>query len=110
MSSGLTHTGAIARGLAYAPAPELRVWSQGRAAERANVTAARPVTPTPNPAAAREQIREQVMVERGVDLFDLYRMGSQERIRTEAAIMTATAVRARQASARETANFIDLRV
>ena len=110
MSSGLTHTGAIARGLAYAPAPELRVWSQGRPAERANVTASKPVTPMPNAAEAREQVREQVMVERGVDLLDLYRMGSQQRIRTEAAIMAEMALRTAQARGRETAHFIDLRV
>ena len=110
MSSGLTHIGAIARGLAYAPAPALRAWGRNDAGERPNVTAAKLAAPTPNAAAAREQIRTQVMVERGVDLLDLYRMGSQERIRTEAAIMTETAVRARQASVRPTANFVDLRV
>jgi hypothetical protein len=111
MSSGLTHTGAIARGLAYAPAPPRRSWTEV-AAERlaANVTATKPAAPTPNPSAAREEIREQVMAERGVDLLDLYRMGSQQRIRTEAAIMAEMALRTAQARGRETANFVDLRV
>jgi len=110
MSSGLTHTGAIARGLAYAPAPPRAPWTWDRATQRPNVTAAKAVAPTPNPAEAREQVREQVMVERGVDLLDLYRMGSQQRIRTEAAIVAEMAVRTAQARGRETAHFIDLRV
>jgi hypothetical protein len=112
MSSGLTHTGAIARGLAYAPAPPRRSWTEVAAArlEAANVTAAKPVQPTPNAGEAREQIREQVMAERGVDLLDLYRMGSQQRIRTEAAIMAEMALRAAQSRARQTAQFVDLRV
>jgi hypothetical protein len=94
MSSGLTHTGAIARGLAYAPAPPRRSWTEV-AAERltANVTAAKPVQPTTDANEARERIREQVMAERGVDLFELYNMGSQERIRTEAAMLTLSDVR-----------------
>ena len=124
MSSGLTHSGAIARGLAYVPAKDLRAWGRD-ADERTNVTAAKPAQPSENAAEARERIREQVMAERGIDLFDLYLMGSQQRIVTEAAIMSETALRAREAQsrmaqagqpqprqtpARATANFVDLRV
>jgi len=112
MSSGLTHIGAIARGLAYAPAASPR--AQGPATDKAEarlqVSAVKPVAATPNAAEAREQVREQVMAERGVDLFALYRMGSQDRIRAEAAILAETAMRTSQARARETATFIDLRV
>jgi hypothetical protein len=112
MSSGLTHIGAIARGLGYAPTPSARatVLPEAPAEARFQVSAVKPVAPAPNPAEAREQIREQVMAERGVDLFTLYKMGSQERIRAEAAILAETAMRAGQARARETATFIDLRV
>jgi hypothetical protein len=110
MSSGLTHSGAIARGLAYAPAKDLRAWGREAEGQRANVTAVKPVRPAPNAAEARERVREQVMAERGVDLFDLFKMGSQERIRAEAAIMTETMVRTRQAQVRATANFVDIRV
>lgn len=111
MSLGLTHTGAIARGLAYAPAPPPRSWSEV-AAERmaANVTAAKPVQPTQDANDARERVREQVMAERGLDLFDLFKMGSQERIRVEASIMTETALRTRRASDRQTGNLVDLRI
>ena len=111
MSSGLTHIGAIARGLAYAPAPSVRAPGQADAtAERFQVSAVKPVAPTGNSAETRERIREQVMAERGVDLFALYKMGSQDRIRAEAAILAETAMRTGQARARETATFIDLRV
>jgi len=107
MSSGLTHSGAIARGLAYVPAADLRTWGRDEAPARAgaNVTAVKPVPPTENTGEARERIREQVMAERGVDLFDLYKMGSQDRIRAESAIMVETAMRTRA-----TGTFLDLRV
>ena len=110
MSSGLTHIGAIARGLAYAPAPSARAQRAEKAEARFQVSAVGPVAPAPSPAEARERIREQVMAERGVDLFALYKMASQDRIRAEAAILTETAVRTSQARARETATLIDLRV
>lgn len=111
MSFGLTHSGAIARGLAYAPAPPRRSWTE-IAAERmaANVTAAKPVQPTPDANEARERIREQVMAERGVDLYDLFKMGSQERIRAEASITSETAQRARRAYDRQTGHHVDLRI
>ena len=80
------------------------------APQAANVTAAKPVQPTQDASEARERIREQVMAERGIDLFDLYKMGSQERTRAEAAIMTETALRSRRASDRKTGNLVDLRV
>ncbi len=110
MSLGLSHIGATPKSPAYAAAPAVR--AQGSAAPKAeetpNVSVIKPVRAADNAFQAREQIREQVMAERGVDLLELYRMGSQERIRTEAAITAETALRS--ARARDTANFIDLRV
>jgi hypothetical protein len=117
MSSGLTHLGAIARGLGYAPTPSPR--ASGRAetlSDVAHVSAVKAVQPSDNDSEAREQIRDQVMAERGVDSLSLYRLSSQDRIRAETAIMVETAMRslasANQARAyvRPTANFLDLRV
>lgn len=111
MSSGLTHTGAIARGLAYAPGENLRSWGRP-----ANVRAIKPVAPTENPAQAREQIRDQVMAERGIDARGLYDMSSQGRISAEAAILAEAARRALQADnqtraeIRATGALVDLRV
>lgn len=111
MSSGLTHTGAIARGLAYAPAEDMRAWGRP-----GNVRAIRAVQPTDNAAQAREQVREQVMAERGVDALGLYGMSSLDRIRAEAAILSETAKRAMQADnkaraeIRAAGTLVDLRV
>ena len=111
MSSGLTHTGAIARGLAYAPAADLRTWGRP-----ANVRAVKPAAPTDNAAQAREQVRDQVMAERGVDARGLYDMSSQGRIRAEAAILAEAAKRAMQADnnaraeVRAIGALVDLRV
>lgn len=113
MSSGLTHSGAIARGLAYAPASASRSWGQ---ASDVRVSAVKPTPPVENIAEAREQIRDQIMTERGVDPQSLFKMGSQDRIQTEAAIMIETAKRSliaqnqQRAIVRPTANFVDIRV
>jgi hypothetical protein len=116
MSSGLTHSGAIARGLAYAPSANARAWARDAAGERANVAAVKAVPPTDDTAQAREQIRDQVMVERGVDQLSLFQASSQQRIQAETAIMVETALRSMQAGnqarayVRATANFVDIRV
>ncbi|WP_331084999.1 hypothetical protein [Phenylobacterium sp.] len=107
----MTHSGAIARGLAYAPAADLRSWGR-----TANVRAIKPAPPTDNAAVAREQIRDQVMAERGVDARGLYDMSSQGRIRAEAAILAEAARRAMEADnqaraeIRATGTLLDLRV
>ena len=74
------------------------------------VSTARPVAPTDNPFDIREKVRRQVMAERGLDMLALYELGSQERIRAETAILAETAQRTRQARAKETGAFVDLRV
>ncbi|PZQ59805.1 MAG: hypothetical protein DI570_15315 [Phenylobacterium zucineum] len=89
MSLGLTHTGAIARGLAYTPAPTL-------------------VAP-PAPTAAK-------LAEGGVDPLSLYKMSSQDRIRTEAALIVQDAKQQlvaqnqQRADIRATGVFLDIRV
>jgi hypothetical protein len=97
MSTSLTHTGAIARGLAYAPA----------------------VTPTPRaaPAAAVKPVNFAANAgERGTDQLSLYRMSSIERIRAETAMIADTARRdlaarnQQRAEMRGLGTFIDLRV
>ena len=117
MSSGLTHIGAITRGLAYAPATGARPAVQAEPATAvAHVSAVKPVQPSNNAAEAREQIRDQIMAERGVDSLSLFKLSSQDRIRAETAIMVETAMRAlaaqnqQRAYVRPTANFVDLRV
>jgi hypothetical protein len=89
MSLGLTHTGAIARGLAYAPqVPNL-------------------VAP-PAPTVAK-------LAEGGVDPLSLYKMSSQDRIRTEAALIVQDAKEAlvvrnqQRADIRATGVFLDIR-
>lgn len=115
MSLGLTHNGAIARGLAHPPAPAARSWAEP-AAQGFIVSAVKPVAPAANTAETREQIRDQIMAERGVDPMSLFQLSSQDRIRAEAAIMVETAKRAlaaqnqERAQVRSTGNFIDLRV
>ena len=49
MSLGLTHNGAIARGLAYAPTPAARSWAEP-ADQRFTVSAIKPVAPAANTA------------------------------------------------------------
>ncbi|WP_296600155.1 hypothetical protein [Phenylobacterium sp.] len=110
MSSGLTYTGAIARGLAYPPAPP------PPAADQAYVSAARLAAPVSNPAEAREQTRDQIMAEQGVDPVSLFRLGAQDRLRAETAIMVETALRdlkaqnQQRADVRAAGTLIDLRV
>lgn len=112
MSSGLTHIGAIARGLAYAPAAPTRA-SAPAAGQPATVDATRPVDEV---IPTRDQIRDRVMAERGINPTSLFQASSQERIRAEIAIRVETAMRAMRpqalqtADARATGTLVDLRV
>ena len=67
---------------------------------------ARPVV---GAAAEREQARQQVMAERGVDALSLYRLSSQDRIRTESAVAAETALRTRIAQRQGLASLVDLK-
>lgn len=112
MSFGLIQSGATPRSPAYAADLRQRAGLSitGEAARGFTVSAVRPVAPTVNAGEAREQIRQQVMVERGVDALSLFKATAQERIRAEAAILVETAQRSHREPVRATGNFIDLRV
>lgn len=102
MSSGLTHIGAIARGLAYVPEGDAARWW---------------IKP---PGLRGVPHRTAAPVESGaagaVDPLTLFKMSSQDRIRAETAMIVDAAKRslaaANQARAhvQPTANFVDLRV
>ncbi len=86
MSLGLTHTGAIARGLAYAPAPP------------------------------REPVRAPEPAQGGRDPVSLFKLSSQERIRAETAMIVERTLQdlaadnQRRAEVRPVGSLIDLRV
>lgn len=82
----------------------------GEAAQGFTVSAIRPVPPMVNAGEAREQLRQQVMAERGVDALSLFKATPQARIQAEAAIMAETARRTRLEPVRATGNFVDLRI
>ena len=97
MISGLYYPGASS-GLAYAATDRLRVQSM------------RTVQPANRAVESRDQTRNQVMAERGVDRVTLMRLSPQARIEAEISLTTETALRARQAQIRTTGNFVDLKV
>ena len=113
MNSGLSQLGATPFSPAYAAAAAAAARAEATAQGAGNtpaVSAVKPDRPSANAYQARENIRQQVMAERGVDLLDLYRMGSLRRIRTEAAIAAETADRTRRAQQPGLGTLIDLRV
>jgi hypothetical protein len=112
MSFGLIQSGATPRSPAYAADLQHRAGLSitGEAARGFTVSAVRPVPPMVNAGEAREQVRQQVMAERGVDALSLFKATPQERIRAEAAILVETAQRSRTEPARASGNFLDIRV
>ena len=98
MISGLSPPGASTRELAFA------------ATDRMRAQALRSVQPANRTVESRDQIRDQVMAERGVDRVTLLRLAPQARIEAEISVNAETALRARQARIRATGNFIDLRL
>jgi hypothetical protein len=104
MSFGLIQFDALPRDAAYAA--DLR----RRAGLGFMVSAVRPVPPMVNAGEAREQVRQQVMAEAGVDALSLYKATPQARIQAEAAIMAETVRRSRPQPVRATGNFVDLRI
>ncbi|MDZ4371563.1 MAG: hypothetical protein U1C74_09115 [Phenylobacterium sp.] len=117
MSFGLNQIGATSRAAAYATASAglARPAAPDQPSGAFVVSAVRPVAPATDASRAREQLREQVMAERGLDMHALYRLSSQDRIRAEAAITSEMALRTRQAQDRARAEvtglgtFIDIR-
>jgi hypothetical protein len=111
MSFGLTQIGATPHTTAYAAASGLR--ASPETARTFTVAAVRPVSPAAD--SGREQLRQQIMAERGLDMRALYGLSSQDRIRAEAAILAEVALRTGQARDRTRAEvtglgtFIDIR-
>jgi hypothetical protein len=118
MSLGLSHIGATPRTAAYAPTAAARATGVEpvRSEQVIPVTAVKPVAAVSDTAAARQQTREQVMAEQGLNPLALFRMSSQDRIRAEVSIMVEAARRdlaagnQSRAEIRPTANLVDLRV
>jgi hypothetical protein len=112
MSFGLIQFGATPSSPAHAADLRWRAGLSitGEAARGFTVSAVRPVPPMVNAGEAREQVRQQVMAERGVDALTLFKATPQERLRAEAAILVETAQRSRQDPIRTTGSLVDLRV
>jgi hypothetical protein len=112
MCFGLIQFDAIPGDAAYAADLRRRAGLSitGEAARGFTVSAAHPVPPMVNAGEAREQLRQQVMAERGLDALSLYKASPQARIEAEAAIMVETARRACLAPIRATGTFVDLRI
>jgi hypothetical protein len=112
MSFGLIQFGATPSSPAYAADLEHRAGLSitGEAARGFTVSAARPVPPMVNAGEAREQVRRQVMAERGVNALSLFKATPQARIRAEASILVETAQRSRPEPVRATGNLVDIRV
>ena len=98
MISGLSHPGATRRELTYATTDRLRA------------PAPRVVQLTGLAAASRDQIRDQVLAERGVDRITVLKLTPQARLEVEISVATETARRAHPAQARATGTLIDLKV
>ena len=98
MSIALFHPGAATRELAFA------------AADRMRAQALRAVQPANRAFETPDQVREQVLADRGVDRIALMGLNAQARLEAEISINAETTQRVRQASIRSTGNYIDLRV
>ncbi|ODT84832.1 MAG: hypothetical protein ABS78_21990 [Phenylobacterium sp. SCN 70-31] len=118
MSFSVTQIGATSRPAAYAAAAAVvaRRDAATAPAEAFAVSATPPVAPPTDSSRAREQLRQQIMAERGLDMRGLYGMSSQDRIRAEAGIMAEISLRTRQAQDRARAELrglgtrVDIRV
>lgn len=108
MSSGLTHIGAIARGLAYAPV-------QARVSADAGLRQD-PASGGGQGAASRQQTPDPVVTARGLDPLTLYKLAAQDRIRAEIAMMVDTVRQdmkvqnQQRADIRATGTLVDIRV
>lgn len=98
MISGLSHPGATPRELAYATTDRLRARAQ------------RVVQPNGLADESRDQIRDQVLAERGVNRITVLKLTPQARIEVEISVITETARRAHPVQARTTGTLIDLKV
>jgi hypothetical protein len=114
MNLGLSHFGATPRSAVRASADVAATAAglsiTGEAARDFQVTSVRPVAPVENAAEAREQARQQVMAERGVDMLSMFRMSAQDRIQAEAQIMVETSRRTRPSLVKAAGGILDLRI
>jgi hypothetical protein len=112
MGVGLTHIGAT-QGIAAYSATASRTRTAG-ALDRMHAESLRAVRPVAEPRRQRDQIRDQVLADRGLDRIDLFKLGPQARLEAEISIDAETAWRAREARARDqvraTARFVDIRI
>lgn len=82
--------------------------TQSAFGESYRVSAVLMTRPAATEAEARDQIRQRILAERGVDALILYRQSSQQRIRIECAIAAETALRTRIAQRDGLATVVDL--
>ena len=105
MSIGLTHLGASIRGLALAMARGGRVDGAQVLASAASDALPGGLLKPIQPVSAADDVRAQVMAERGVDRIALLNMSSQARFQAEASIDAAVAMRAARPGA-----VLDIRI
>ena len=98
MYLGLSQPGASTRELAFAATDRMRAQS---------LRAVQPANPA---VESRDQIRDRILAERGVDRITLLKLTPQARIEAEISVTIETARRTQQAPIRATGNFVDLRV
>lgn len=98
MYPGLSQPGAATRELAFAAADRMRAQS---------LRAVQPANPT---VESRDQIRDRILAERGVDRITLLKLTPQARIEAEISVTIETARRTPPAPIRATGNFVDIRI
>jgi hypothetical protein len=112
MCFGLIQFDAIPGDAAYAADLRRRAGLSitGEVARGFTVSAVHPVAPMVNAGEAREQLRHEVMAERGIDALSLYKATPQARIAAEATIMVETVRRSHAEPIRAAGTFVDLRI
>ncbi|WP_397401688.1 hypothetical protein [Phenylobacterium sp.] len=98
MYLGMSQPGAATRELAFTASDRMRAQSR---------SAVQPANPF---VESRDQIRDRILAELGVDRITLLKLNPQARIESEISIMIETARRTPPAPIRATGNFVDLRV
>ena len=105
MDLGLTRIGALGR----AAAPKAMA-----AVDRMHGQALRAVAPPADPAPVRDQIRDRVLAERGMDRIALARLGPLARLEAEISVDVETARRLQKADLRKptraVGSLVDIRV
>lgn len=109
MGSGPTQIGATTAATAYAAAAgRARSNLAEAAADRMHGAELRAIQPVADPFPVRDQVRDQVLADRGLDRIALRKLGPLARLEAEISVDNETARRLRPV--RATANFVDIRV